>query len=365
MSFSQNVNAPPFKLAKIAIEGFSNLPGEFSALGYVKSGAVYYLNKMIKAKKVSEVTISKESNNRFRKYKDGYHMTLNYWSFRILHSMLTSIKSESKVDRSQFADEFFHEIFPRRYKKPVITPKRRITKVIANLDKKIIPYLEPDEIDKILTFFENILKSKYKSAVYKRRLFSTAKIKVDDVALTSIINEFEKLLAQNAHEKKWGEFLKKYLFLLDSRYVEAIPNLNVVLAGSRKVDFGLIDSQKYLDIFEIKRPSTRLLSATTDRGNYYWHMDAVRAIVQAEKYFYNAESKKGTLENDIKRQIGRSVKVTRPRVIVLMGSTTQFDNDNNKEDFRVLRMSLKNVEVVPYDELLYRLRNQKNKVYSE
>jgi hypothetical protein len=27
----------------------------------------------------------------------------------------------------------------------------------------------------------------------------------------------------------------------------------------------------------------------TDRGNYYWHGEAIKAIVQAEKYLFHAE----------------------------------------------------------------------------
>jgi hypothetical protein len=188
-------------------------------------------------------------------------------------------------------------------------------------------------------------------------------MKVDEITLNNLINEFKKLLDDNALEKKWCKFLSKNLFLIDSRYVDALPKLNVVLASSREVDFGLVDSQTYLDIFEVKRPGTRLLSTKTDRGNYYWHNDAIKAIVQAEKYYYHAESKKDILGSDINRILHRSVKVTRPRVIVLIGSTKQFDNDDKKEDFRVLRMSLKNVEVVPYDELLERIVNQKNKIF--
>lgn len=353
----------PFITKSIIIEGFSHLPNDFSILGYIKSGATYYMNKKLLGKKVSKVLIKRKGYNLFRKFKDGYHLSMNYGSFNYLNSRLTRIRSESKFERSQFASEYFHNIYPKYFKKPVITHKKQIAKVVNNLDKSIIPFLEVKDIDVILDFFENILKSKYKSEVYKRRLLSTTKMKVDDIALNNIIREFKKLLDNNALEEKWCEFLKKYLFLLDSRYVEAIPKLNVVLASSREVDFGLIDAQEYLDIFEVKRPGTRLLSEKTDRGNYYWHKDAIKAIVQAEKYYYNAEGKKADLANDIKREIHRTVKVTRPRVIVLIGSTSQLDNDNKKEDFRVLRMSLKNVEVVPYDELLERLMNQKNKIF--
>ena len=46
-----------------------------------------------------------------------------------------------------------------------------------------------------------------------------------------------------------------------------------------------------------------------------------------------------------------------------MGTNAQLDSLEKEEDFRVLRQSLKNIEVILYDELLERLKNQKNKIY--
>lgn len=67
-----------------------------------------------------------------------------------------------------------------------------------------------------------------------------------------------------------------------------------MLGGNRRFDFGLIDFDYNLDIFEIKRPQTKLLASETDHGNYYFHPELVKSVVQAEKYLYNAESKKVT-----------------------------------------------------------------------
>ena len=38
-------------------------------------------------------------------------------------------------------------------------------------------------------------------------------------------------------------------------------------------------------------------------------------------------------------------------------------NDNMKNDFRILRDSLKNVEIILYDELLERFKNLKNRTF--
>lgn len=81
------------------------------------------------------------------------------------------------------------------------------------------------------------------------------------------------------------------MFLVETKYVRVIPELNLSLCTWRRVDFAYIDNQGYLDIFEIKKPQANLLCKTDDRGIYYWHADAVKAITQAEKYLFSAERK--------------------------------------------------------------------------
>ena len=69
------------------------------------------------------------------------------------------------------------------------------------------------------------------------------------------------------------------------------------------------------------------------------------------------------MAKDITREKKIDVKVVRPRAVVIMGTNAQLDSLEKEEDFRVLRQSLKNIEVILYDELLERLKNQKNKIY--
>jgi hypothetical protein len=72
------------------------------------------------------------------------------------------------------------------------------------------------------------------------------------------------------------------------------------------------------------------------------------------------------LKADIEREYGDIiVEVVKPRGFLIVGSSKQFLNANMKEDFRVLRRSLKNVEIILYDELLFQMENVKNKIYTE
>jgi len=351
----------PVYFDKITIKGFDRLPDEFNQKGYIKAGVFYYLNSRLNEKKAKEITVSKDGDNFFKKNR----VQLNYRTFQNLKDKLSAINNESKIDKSLMTADFFHEVFPGKFAKPILNYSQKVQKLVGNVDENVIKYLKTDDVAKLIEFFEQLIKRKYKASQHKRKLLNSAKIKVDNIAIDQVIKEFEELLKSGGSESDWGEYLKKNLFLIDSKYVQVISELNVILARCRKVDFGLVDVQGYLDIFEIKKPSTALLAKNQDRGNYYWSSEATKTIVQAEKYLYNAERKASVLKDDIKREIGFDVEVIRPRAIIIMGTMKQLDNTKKKEDFRVLRMSLKNLEIILYDELLERIKIQKKKIFIE
>ena len=354
-----------FITKKVEIEGFKKIPPEISELGYFKGGLEYYFSKKFQGKKVNKFRIVKNGNSTLRTYHGRLTFVLGYESLKSLKAKLTELSNENKRERSLVVDEFFHKEFPSKFSEARLPGRQRAARVINNLDSGIVEFLEASDVEKYLDFMEILLTGKYSLAARRRKLFGAAKLKVDEIALKETIEIFEKKLTGDEPEQKWGEFLKKHLYLIDSKYISVIPELNVVLGGERRVDFGLVDSQGYLDLFEIKKPNTKLLSATKDRGNYFWYSDAVKAITQAEKYLYNAERKASSLVEDIAREKNIKVLVTRPRAVVIMGHTDQLDSQEKKEDFRILRNSLKNIEVMTYDELLQRLKNQMSKIYTD
>jgi hypothetical protein len=352
-------------IEKIKITGFDTLPKEFNEKGYIKGGLVYYLHKKFQEKKILSLEISKSEKSEIIKKGDNYSVVINYQDFALICKKVSAIIYESKVEKSDYIDDSFHTIFPEEFKEQRESWRTGARKVISNLDQRIIPYISNEENKILVNFFEDFIKKRYKSEDSKHKLFSFAKIKIDDIAIDQIISELSNLIQKKSSEAELGELLKKNLFLIDSKYIKVISEINLMLAGARKVDFGLIDSQGYMDIFEIKKPSTTLLAKTKDRGNYYWSTEAIKAIVQAEKYLHNAERKASILTEDMRREKDVSVEVIKPRAFVILGSKLQLNNKQKKEDFQILRRSLKNIEIILYDELLERIQNQKNKIYTE
>lgn len=356
-----------FFVSEVTINGFKKLPDDFSEGGYIKQGVQYYLNKKLENKSISKFIISVTAPSSLRKLpnQESFSLTLNYQDFKTLRENFILVNNQSTQSKNDILDGFFYNLFPDKFEENTTTSQSQYRNVIKNINSNIIEHFTPQDLTVFENFVAELLKRKYQTNHHKFIQLTRTKIKVDTIAIDRILTEFQQNLDAEISENQWGKYLKKNLFLLDSKYVKILPELNVILRGSRNADFGMIDTKGYLDIFEIKKPDTPLLSNDTDRGNYYWHTSTVKALVQAEKYLFNAERKASALAEDIRREEKVSVKVVKPRAILITGHSNQLDTDEKKDDFKVLRQSLKNIEIILYDELLEGFENQKNKYYDQ
>lgn len=356
-----------FFLSEITLDGFEKLPEDFSENGYIKQGVQYYFNKKLENSSINKITISKDKESTIRKNRNSetHNLTLNYNDFKEIRESFLVVNNQASQSKNDIIDGLFYRLFPEKFPENTNTAQQQYRSVIKNLKPDIIPHLTPDDLRLVENFISELLDKRYQSNNHKFLQLARTKIQIDTIAIDRILNEFKSNLDSKISENGWGKYLKKNLFLLDSKYVKILPELNVILRGSRNADFGMVDSKGYLDIFEIKKPDTPILSADTDRGNYYWHTSTVKAIVQAEKYLYNAERKASMLAEDIRREERIEVKVIKPRAILITGHSDQLDNDEKRDDFKVLRKSLKNIDIILYDELLEGLENQKNKYFDQ
>jgi len=355
-----------FGLEEITFVGFKKLPSLMNDNGYFRTpGLAYALGKKFSEKKVQGLIIVADGEADVAEVEDGLKMTIPYAELESLSERFKAIAAEAKSDRSIASADLFNGIFPEIYETKEVSAGVRFSRFSANLDTSMIKEMTREQVDWLFDFTARVMTEKYSSEKHRNKLFEAAKIKIDMVALKEIIATFKVMLGGSNSEASWGNFLRKNLFLVESRYVNLVPELNLVLAKSRKVDFGMVDAHGFLDIFEIKKPDTKLLAANTDRGNFYWSTDAIKAIAQAEKYLWHAERKASPLSEDLARQCGVTVDVNRPRAVLIMGSMSQLTSKEMQDDFRVLKSSLKNIEIVTYDELLERLENQQSKIYAE
>jgi Shedu protein SduA, C-terminal len=133
--------------------------------------------------------------------------------------------------------------------------------------------------------------------------------------------------------------------------------MNIAIGTTKFPDFSLVTHDNYLDILEIKKPSTEILKHDASRGNYFFDTEISKAVVQVENYIANVTTFAADVRSYILDNHKIDLKVVRPRGIILAGDARTFSEQKQKDDFRLLSQGVKNLSIVTYDELLTRLKN--------
>jgi len=353
--------------SKLTIDGFSYLPEVFKKNGYCKNRIFDYIHRTFNSKNIKSIDISKTGACSITKKGRNKYLHLTYSCLEGLSNELGTMDYYHRQRRAQIVNKLFNTQFPKLVKAKKINSAAADTKLaIQTLSAQGVDSFDKHDIGRVTDIVSTLMKSSHRLQITQSDLFKNTKLKIDSVTFSDVIDRFDKKLSsKKTSESEWGKFLEENLFLIDSKYIHSIAQLNVILGTTRKVDFGLVDTQGYLDLFEIKKPETKLLITKKDsRGNYSWDKQAIEAIVQAEKYLYHSERKGNDLKADVKREKDIDLDVIRPRAFVIMGNSAQLDNSSKKEDFRILKNQFKNIEIVLYDELLERIKNQKKSLES-
>lgn len=91
---------------------------------------------------------------------------------------------------------------------------------------------------------------------------------------------------------------------------------------------------------------------------YYFSAEVIKAISQIEKYILFLERNVEKYKTYLQRKTSLPFSVIKPKSFLLIGNSEEFSRNNRKkEDFRVLRRSLKNIEIITFNELLDNLKN--------
>ena len=176
--------------------------------------------------------------------------------------------------------------------------------------------------------------------------------------LTRLIAEFEDRLTKNHSENDWQEYFREKILFFQDNYIRRIEKPNITTITTQFPDFGVVTADDYLDLLDIKLPKTTLLVEDPSHHSFYWSAPISQAIAQVETYIESVTSRKADLMLQIEKITGIRLKIVKPRGLVIAGTTEQFAGNATKADYlRLLNEGLKNIEIVPYDELSRRLRN--------
>lgn len=244
----------------------------------------------------------------------------------------------------------FSTLFPLHFTTPVTAAYAPGT--LANtLSKDIIPKLSTNDREALNKFLPDFIASQSMGSV--NLLKATAQIE----SLKELAAELEQAIPAGHGESWWQTYVRSKILIIQQGYIKAIEKMNIAIGNTKFPDFTLVTHDNYLDILEIKKPSTAILKHDNSRGNFYFESEISKAIVQVENYISNVMGFADQVRSYIRDNHKLDLKVVRPRGIILAGTASQFATQKQKDDFRLLSQGLKNLTIVTYDELLTRLKN--------
>jgi hypothetical protein len=263
--------------------------------------------------------------------------------------------SSEQIDRNRdikndIINRTFSTVYPSHFTAPVTSIYAPGT--LANtLSADITSKLSADDRDALNRFLPEFIASESISSV------NLLKAKAQVESLKELALELDEAIKGQHGESWWQTYVRSKILIIQQGYIKAIEKMNISIGNTKFPDFSLVTHDNYLDILEIKKPSTDILKADGSRGNFFFDTEISKAVIQVENYISNVTNHGDTVRSYILDNYKIDLKVVRPRGIVLAGSASQFTEQKQKDDFRLLSQGLKNLTIVTYDELLTRLKN--------
>jgi hypothetical protein len=281
-----------------------------------------------------------------------------YVSVRALTRFNTLVREKSREIKLDAISSVLGSVFPGQFKRSDRVESYRrgmLSRLLTdNLDPRV---LSMDDV-RAVTNFTTKIAADPKATGFDEKAAVGRKRSVQLIYLRRLIAEFEDRIAKNLGENDWQAYLSEKILYFQDSYIRKIDKPNITTVTTQFPDFGVITADDYLDLIEIKTPGTVLLKEDLSHNSYYWSADMAKAIAQVETYIESTTNRKADLTLQIERITSLRLKIVKPRGLIIAGSTTQFSGNAIKADyFRMLNECLKNVEIVPYDELSRRLRN--------
>lgn len=358
----QDKNPRSRQLEKIYIDGFDKLPSGFYSNGFgITSGGYLLTNHLFDTLKDFTLFVSKDSSSKIIKKGKSHLVTLKYDDLHMFQERYREIKKFRNEEHENAAKYYLNRFFPRHFAETEevdesVYKEDQIADILKKVD--LMENLSKNDAVALTEFYPSFMEVVGEKLTGKKKFIQISKNKdnTEIIYLESIIKEFEKKLGQNLMESKWQDFLRDYILLFNTSYASFIEKESISLAG-KYPDFMLIDVYSFIDIYEIKKPTTNLLKKDESRNNYFWDTELSKAISQTENYIHQINKNSYGFKEEVKKSKGIDIRIVKPRGFIIAGQSSQLDNEIKEENFRLLNTSLKNVEIILYDDLLASLRN--------
>ena len=197
-----------------------------------------------------------------------------------IHKIRTSIKTLNKMnsltyDRSRdikndIIQQTFSKIYPDSFKYSK-AEKYKPGKFAELLKEDILSSLSTDDKDALNSFLPKYIAKESVTTV--NLLKATTQIKT----LRELAEEMKDEFKKSRSESWWQTYIHRNILIIQQGFIQAIEKMNVSLGGTKYPDFAIVTHDGYLDILEIKKPSTPLIKKDPSRGNYYWETEISKA----------------------------------------------------------------------------------------
>lgn len=271
-------------------------------------------------------------------------------SLILLEKMDKEFWDRSRDIKNDIVRNFFSIYFPS-YFQDLQTDVYVPGTISGIFNKKILSKLSSEDKDAINKFLPDYIASESIKTV------NLLKAEAQIQSLKDLAKTLKKEIKTSHGESWWQKFIKSNILIIQQGYINSLEKINISIGNTKFPDFSLITHDNYLDILEIKKPSTPLLKFDQGRDNYYWDSEMSKAIIQVENYISNISKYSDNIRSYLLDNKKINLQVLRPRGIILAGNFGDFKEQKEKDDFRLLSQSLKNITILTYSELLTRLEN--------
>lgn len=254
---------------------------------------------------------------------------------------LDNPKSQVSLDREEFQSltEFLqsnYEPFSQGYDSFIPLGRRFDQETIHALTAIVDSPAKKDLLDFIVN--NEILADELMSALQSR-----TRIKA--------VEEFKSMLSKDLSEHAWQKWFMRNDWVLGSEFVRVLEERAIDTANI--TDYLMQAYDGFLDIVEIKRPEggMKFWADKPDHGNCVQSPHLTKAITQAITYISELERE----ANSVKFLERVGIKAIKPRCTLIFGRSEGWDDDQ-REAYRILNSSFKELSILTYDHVLDRAK---------
>lgn len=335
-------------------KGFDEIPHMFLPRG--KPGGFrtgkYILEQLKQQFGEFTLTVVKEDKSAISAKTKPAHVRLRY---RDIRRIIDSFNANYRTEGTKSVDRHLGSLFPNDFSHYRESYKpNSLAAAVPSKTERI--QLTDRDMKKYIQLMPALEACNVKSPRDLKRLLVGRKV-LHYLHLEKLLSAFERKLGEPAKEHSWQLFFRKNLLVLNPSYIELVEKPNISLS-IQLPDFLLLSVDNYIDVYEIKLPKTPLLASDKSHRNYYWTAEISKAIAQVENYIDSISRYANDLAVEIRTQYKLDINIVRPRGYIIAGHTKELRGSAKKKDsFRLLNESLRNTNVIPYDDFLVRFRN--------